>query len=590
MVLQTGTATETAVRGPVSGTGESPERRRGPSRRLVVVLLVLGWLAGVLWRLWLARSVQMPVAHTDEDSYLNAARAFAGGPSGYSSENSVLRRAGYQLLISPAFLGDHSFTTSYGLVRLVNAVVNSAMLPLAYLLGTRVLGVSRWRALGIAAVAATMPATLFYSLFALTDSVLAALTVAWILLLATWLRRPDRMIAAFGATAAAGAYYLIHVRGVIVLAVHLGVVLLWAVRRRLGVRPLLVAVGTAAVAVVLNEVLKRLLDGKLILNGSDPGGSTLKALLSSKGAAFVLASLTTQVWYVLAITGGLAALGWFVAVRLVVRRGTDPAQRWLAIAALAATLGVALGCALVLVGVPSATRDAVYARYVHAFAPLWLVVGLAVAFRAPRRALVVGYATAAALTAAGGGFVAWRLADAVRDGSPLRYGVFAAPDLMAMTGGWTHFRPLLGSAIAVGAGAAVVLLGRFRWGWQPVLALAVAGQMVMMGLLTDRVLAPMSDALAPSPTLAQLGLRKGETVATSSAYHLGLRLNHEHEITWTSVPNFVSEPPPDVDVVVARWYPQPGPRHSWDWDGTRYGFHRIGGNPDQHWALWRRDG
>ncbi|MGK5742309.1 hypothetical protein [Micromonospora sp. URMC 103] len=591
MVLQTGTERETAAPRAVSEAEPPPdERRAGPSRRLVVVLLVLGWLAGVAWRVWLSRSVQMPIAHTDEDSYLNAARVFAGGPGGYSSENNVLRRAGYQLLISPAFLGGHSFTTSYGLVRLINAMVNAAMLPLAYLLATRVLRVTRWRALGIAAVAATMPATVFYSLFALTDSVLAALTVAWILLLAAWLRRPERLVAAFGASAAAGAYYLIHVRGMIVLAVHLGVVLVWVLRRRLRLRPAGVALATAVAAAVLNEVLIRLLSDKLVLAGTDPGGSTVKALLSTKGAGFVLASLTTQLWYVLAISGGIAALGWFAAVRLVVRRRTGPAERWLAIAALAATLGVALGCALILVGVPSATRDAAYARYIHAFAPLWLVCGLAVVFRAPRRALVVGYAAAAALTVGGGGFVAWRLADAVRHGSPLRYGVFGAPDLMAMTAGWTHFRPLFGSAIAVAAGAAVVLLGRLRWGWQPVLALAVAGQLLAMGLLADRVLVPLGGVTGPSPTLAQLGLRKGESVATSSGYHLGLRLNHEHEVTWMAVPNFVSQPPASAEAVVARWYPQPGPRHSWDWDGTRYGFHRVGGNPDQHWALWRRNG
>ncbi|SBV30109.1 hypothetical protein [Micromonospora krabiensis] len=610
MVLHTGAEQEQAVPeskrpdaaepearpGPETGAeAERPdaspivERRAGPSRRLVVVLLVLGWLAGVAWRVWLSRTVQMPIAHTDEDSYLNAARVFAGGPGGYSSENSVLRRAGYQLLISPAFLGDHTFTTSYGLVRLINAMVNAALLPLAYLLGTRVLRVPRWPALGIAAVAATMPATVFYSLFALTDSVLAALTVAWILLLAAWLRRPNRPLAAFGASAAAGAYYLIHVRGTVVLAVHLLVVLVWVVRRRTGIRPLGVVLATAAAAVAGNEVLIRLLDGKLALAGNDPGGSTLRALLSTKGAGFVLASLATQTWYVLVITGGLAALGWFAAGRLALGRGTDPAQRWLALAALAATVGVALGCALILVGVPSATRDAAYARYIHAFAPLWLVYGLAVVFRARRRALLTGYAVAAALTVAGGGFVAWRLSDAVRHGSPLRYGVFGAPDLMAMTAGWTSFRPLVGTAVGLAVGAAVVLLARFRWGWQPALAAVVAGQLLMMGLLADRVLAPLSDYLGPSPTLAQLGLREGESVATSSAYHLGIRLNHEHEITWMSVPNFVSQPPASAEVVVARWYPQPGPRHSWDWDGTKYGYHRIGGNPDQHWSLWRRN-
>ncbi|MEH0844409.1 hypothetical protein V6U81_18675 [Micromonospora sp. CPCC 205711] len=571
--------------------GDEPRRRSGPSRRLVVVLLVLGYLASVAWRVWLSHSVVVPIAHTDEDSYLNAARVFAGGPGGFSSENGALRRAGYQLLISPAFLGEHSFTVSYGLVRVINALVNSALLPLAYLLGTRVLAMPRGRALAVAAVAATMPATIFYSLMALTDSVLAALTVAWILLLALWLRRPERMLAAFGATAAAGAYYLIHVRGVVILAVHVGVVLVWAVRRRLGWRPLAVALATVAAAVVGNQVLIALLGDKLLLAGASPGGSTVDALLSAKGAGFVLASLTTQLWYVLTITCGMAALGWFSAVRLITRRSVDPARRWMAVAALAATLGVALGCALILVGVPSASRDAVYARYIHAFAPLWLVFGLAVVFAARRRALLTGWLAAAALTAAGGGFVAWRVALEQRHGSPLRYGVFAAPDLMAMTAGWAGIRPLLGTAIALVGGTAIVLLCRLRWGWQPVLALAVAGNLVMMGLLTVRVLHPYSVLLKPSPSLTSLGLRDGERVATSTAYHLGIRLNHEHEITWTAVPNFVSVPPASAQVVIARWYPDPkDERHRWDWNGTKYGFHRVGGNAEQHWALWRRDG
>jgi hypothetical protein len=37
-------------------------------------------------------------------------------------------------------------------------------------------------------------------------------------------------------------------------------------------------------------------------------------------------------------------------------------------------------------------------------------------------------------------------------------------------------------------------------------------------------------------------------------------------------------------VVFVRWAPgEPD-----DWDGTRYGFVRLGGNPEQRWAAWRR--
>ncbi|MBX7268091.1 hypothetical protein KIF24_19985 [Micromonospora sp. Llam7] len=127
----------------------APPRRR-PVLPLVPLLLVLGWLLGVAWRVWLARNASMPFAHTDEDGYLNTARALAGGPGGFSSENETLRRIGYPLLIAPAFLLDREFVDTYLLVRLINAALNATLLPLGYLLGRRLLGLRRpprWRRL-----------------------------------------------------------------------------------------------------------------------------------------------------------------------------------------------------------------------------------------------------------------------------------------------------------------------------------------------------------------------------------------------------------------------------------------------------------
>lgn len=52
-----------------------------PARRwLVPLLLVVGWVLSVAWRMWWSRHIVLPIAHTDEDSYLNTARALAGGP------------------------------------------------------------------------------------------------------------------------------------------------------------------------------------------------------------------------------------------------------------------------------------------------------------------------------------------------------------------------------------------------------------------------------------------------------------------------------------------------------------------------------
>src|ERR687893_249874 len=66
--------------------GESVVAADGSSswlaRRWVPVAIVVGFLAHVAWRVWLARDLVTPAAHADEDGYLIAARVLAGGPGG----------------------------------------------------------------------------------------------------------------------------------------------------------------------------------------------------------------------------------------------------------------------------------------------------------------------------------------------------------------------------------------------------------------------------------------------------------------------------------------------------------------------------
>src|SRR4029450_5456249 len=71
--------------------------------------------------------------------------------------------------------------TVYKGVLLVNAVVNSLTLPLAYLASRRVFALPRLLSVATATAVATIPAVVFYGEFAMTDSVLPTLLLAWIL-------------------------------------------------------------------------------------------------------------------------------------------------------------------------------------------------------------------------------------------------------------------------------------------------------------------------------------------------------------------------------------------------------------------------
>ncbi|MEV7330498.1 hypothetical protein [Micromonospora sp. NPDC093244] len=552
-------------------------------RWLVPLLLLAGWVLSVAWRMWLSRHVVLPIAHTDEDSYLNTARALAGGPGGFSSENDLLRRVGYPMLISPAFLGDRDFADSYRLVQLINAMVNATLLPLAYLLGRRLLGLRRAYALGAAVVAATLPATAFYAGVAMIDAVMAPLVVAWLLAVHRWIGRPGPLAAA-AVGLFVGAFHLLHSRGLVIVGIHAGLVLLLLVRRRITPAGVLAALAPVLALALVNEAGIRLLGDRVYLLGSTPGGSVVDAVASAQGVVRVGAAVTTQLWYLVVVTFGMAGVAWAAAVHELWRPRRGDATRWTMGVALVTSVGVAGGASVILAGITGKPLDAIYARYVQMLAPFWMLVGLGVLLTAGRLVVLRRAAVAVGLLAAGGAVVAARLAYVASRGHTLRYGGFGAPDLVALTGGWREMRPVVGSLIGV-AGClllvAVVQVPRLRL---PILGALVVVNLVTMQVIDERLVLPTVASTAPTPRVADVGVRPGERVWASTGVHYILRFNLSHQVTWTDVRWFREQPPAAAQVVFARWAPgQPD-----DWDGARYGFVRLGGNERQHWAAWRR--
>ncbi|WP_406076571.1 hypothetical protein [Micromonospora sp. NBC_00858] len=555
-----------------------------PARRwLVPLLLLVGWVLSVAWRMWLSRHIVLPIAHTDEDSYLNTARALAGGPGGFSSENGLLRRVGYPMLISPAFLGDRDFSDSYRLVQLINAMVNSTLLPLAYLLGRRLLQLRRSYALLGAVVAATLPATAFYAGVAMIDSVMAPLVIAWLLAVHRWIERPGPLAAATVGLLV-GAFHLLHSRGLVIVAVHIGLVLLLLIRRRITPTVMLAALLPVLALALVNEAGIRLLGDKVYLLGNTPGGSMVDAVSSAAGVVRVGAAVTTQLWYLVVITFGMAGVAWAAAVRELWRPRRGDATRWTMGVALVVSVGVASGASLILAGITGKPLDAIYGRYVQMLAPFWLLVGLGVLLTAGRRVVLRRAAVAVALLIAGGALIAVRLAYVASRGHSLRYGGFGAPDLMALTGGWREMRPVVASLIGI-AGCvllvAAVQVPRLRL---PLLGALVVVNLVTMQVIDQRLVRPMVASSAPTPWVADVGVRPGERVWASTGVQYIHRFNLSHQVTWTDVRWFQEQPPDTAQVVFARWAPgQPD-----DWDGAKYGFVRLGGNVRQHWAAWRR--
>ncbi|SNY06251.1 hypothetical protein [Paractinoplanes atraurantiacus] len=578
----------TEVMPPVQREATAAKDSSGRLRWIIIGVLALGWLAGVLWRLWLGNPITHPIAHTDEDSYINAARAIAGGPGGFSSETPLFRRVGYPLLISPAFMFGLDFATSYKIVQVVNAAISALSLPLAYLLARRMFGLKTWVALAAAFVAATMPAGTFWSLVGMTDAVMAPLMLGWLLAVHWWLGEPARKGAAITVGVLTGVLYMVHIRGTILAVVFFAFLAFLIYRRKATWRTAALPVVPLALLVVLNQIIIVLLGDKVHVRGDIVGGGTLEVFTSVQRLQVFFGSLGTNIWYMCVVTAGLAGIGWAVATLEMFRPKRDLAYRWTGGLALFSTLGVALGAALILAGLP-VNADAIYSRYVQTFVPFWILFGFAVLVDSRLRA-VARYAVVPVLVlAAGGGLIAYRLHHVAEQGHKLSYGTFGGPDIITITAGWTHFRPLVGTAIGLIGLAVIVAATRVRQLWIPTLALLVVANAVTMVVMRDRIIEPLGEKFSIAIDLRELGVGPGDKVAFSAKMTNEGYFVMYHDVYWQDV-TFLPKggrPPADVDVVIGRYLPS---RPDLQWPAGQFGFKLLKGSGlyDAQIGVWRR--
>jgi hypothetical protein len=555
---------------------------RGSKRWVIVAVLALGWLAGVLWRLWLGHPITHPVAHADEDSYMNVARAIAGGPGGFSSETPLFRRIGYPLFVSPAFAFGLDFTESYRIVQVLNALVNAATLPLAYLLARRTFRLEKWPAAAVAFAAGTLPAAVFWSLVGMTDSVMAPLLLGWLLTIHWFVGSPTRKWAAISAGTMTGLLYLVHIRGTILAVIFVAFLVLMVIRRRAGARVAALSAVPLVVLIALNQVVITLLADKVHLRGDIVGGSTVTIVTSGHRLEVMVAAIGTNLWYLCVVSAGLAGIGWVVSALEIWRPARDAAYRWTGGVALFSTFGVAVGAAVILAGLPTASSDAIYSRYVQMFVPWWLLFGFAALLNAEFRARLKYAVLPVLVLAVGGGLIAFRLWYASHHGTRLGYGAFGGPDIVTITAGWTRFRPLVGAAIGL-AGLVILLAGLWlRRLAIPLLVAIVLANGVTMTVMRSHTVKPIG-ATAPAMSLSSLGVGPGDRVAFAPRLPNPAYYGFYHEVQWFDVV-VVPEPPADINVMIGAWALSP----TRDFDGTRYGFRMLGESRKEHWAVWRR--
>ena len=594
--------------GPVTGGKVSAARRVA---RRWALLVAVGWLVEFGLRVWFSRGQSVPLANPDESAYLIAGRVLAGGPATDFSY-STLYQAGYPLLIAPVYWFTSNATTVYHAVLVINAAISALLMPLAYVMGRR-LGLVRPAAYAVAAVAALLPAGLFYSEYALTDAIYPVLVLAWLLTVHSWLTARSawgQYAAAAGSALLAGYAYAVHSRGtVIVLSyVVVGVLVAWRrlAPRRTAAAAALVLAGSVGVGWLLDRYLSSTMYPEGTRNLSAQMASTLHSV---HGAINVFEMAAGQMWRLVLDSWGLAGIGLFAALTVIARPRFRADLRIMAVLSVAVTVITAVTAPAALPSDQSQTWAS--GRYLDGLIATFFVVGAVVLLRARPRFILICAGCTAVLTVLAAVIVSVYAGSSLPTYSfPTGFN-FGEPAVL--TQNWNSASVWLATAVALGLLAVWVALALAARRWSAVIrgvrvsralrGLVVAGLAVVSLVAVTQMTSHVSQAATPAQAqsttgfVAASGLKPGDQIAV--AFTVGINVPatdvayflwapQAFEVSWTELEFFnpAQAPPAGVNVVETGW--PPGQPASAGWPNHPAGWRIVASGQAGGWVTWRK--
>jgi hypothetical protein len=580
--------------GPVA----APQRSR---TWLFALLLVAGWLAQAGLRAWFSRAQVVPLDNPDETAYLIAARVLAGGPaadfSGITQYHSTLYQGGYPLLITPVYWFTSSPAAVYHAVLLVNAAVSALVMPLGYVASRR-LGLGRPAAYAVAMIAALLPSGFFFSEYAIADAIFPVVTLAWLLATHSWLVATApraRYAAAIGSAVLAGYAYMVHPRGLVLLAgyVAVGIFIAW---RRPAARG---SAAAAALAVVVTAgagwALNRHLASALYAEGTRSlSGQLVSTLGSAYGAIHVAEMAGGQLWRLVLDSWGIAGIGLVAAAVAIARRGVRTDLRIMAALSVGVTILIACTAPAALPAHQSLTWAS--GRYLDGMIVTFFLVGAAVLLQATPRPILAFAACVAGLT------LVAALTVAVYAGTSLpteRGRRFNFGEPAVLTQNWSHASVLVATASALALLLVWVyfaLLARHMRVLAGVLGAAVAALSLLAVAQLTAYCSVADNAWARTMGMSEMatagGLKPGEQIAVATNVNGTLRLAQTFEVSSAEVRFYnpaLQPPPAGVTVVDAAWpaWPAGQPAQA-SWPDAPAGWRVVAANRFGRWVVWRK--
>ncbi len=387
------------------------DRRRWALASVAVAFVV------TIARRWISRGRDEYAIWPDEPAQLAIAR-FVGGGTRWNMDNHSVWRPLFGTILAPVYWFTDDPTTVFHTALTLNAVLGGLAAGLLVQVARRLTPLTiRWCA-AVALIVSLAPSVIFTADFVFSESLVAPLFLATLLVLLRLHESPTRRDAVLAALLA-GAAFGAHSRMLPLTLITIGVIGLAAFRRRMALRDAAIGIATAlAAAYAVSAYTSYLVDR--IWNQPSTRNSIggVREQLTSRLP--VLVSALGQSWYLLVASIGIVAFG----VIALVRAATGPEQPTAPTRGDARLVLVVVGACVALSIVFMSDRwrsdQLVYGRYNDAVVTPVLVVGLAVLIGAIPLQRVVAFGAAIATAVLLGGAGLWALrSDVLSDSNGL---------------------------------------------------------------------------------------------------------------------------------------------------------------------------
>jgi hypothetical protein len=331
---------------------------------------------------------------SDTTGYLANARWFAGKAGETWQGAMSFYHPAWSILVAPLYLVFDSPRDVQVGALLLNALLASAILPLAYVVARRAFDVPPRAALGGAAIAALYPAVVLLAGYEWGESLYQVLFLLFVLAAAAVVAKPTTWSAvAVGVVAA--ACNATHPRGLGMVPVAFGFLAALAWRKQLPRVAAAAGIGALVVAFAATRVVDHLLlDAIYSKTSAGVEGDVLGRLTDVHLLWGGVKAAIGQLWYLTVATLGLAPIG---ALWLLTTKRLPTALRLVTLVACLATLAASS------LEMSDGIRvdHMVYGRYVEGIVPVLLVAGAAglVAWRTVLPRLLGGVAVLAVVLA-----------------------------------------------------------------------------------------------------------------------------------------------------------------------------------------------